>query len=92
MTVRYTPLFLRKVKRLDVRIRKILKEKLAIFTTDPFNPHLDNHALRDKYLGYRSIDITGDYRAIYQEKVEGDELIALFVLVGTHEELYRDVD
>lgn len=88
MTVRYDPAFLRQLKKLDVRIHKSFKEKIAIFITDPFNPTLDNHALRKKYEGYRSIDITNDYRALYQEKLEGDELVAFFVAIGTHEELY----
>jgi len=90
MTVRYDPAFLRQLKKLDVRVRKSFKEKLAIFIVDPFNPQLDNHTLRKKYPGYRSIDITVDYRALYQEKIEGDELIAYFVSIGTHTELYGE--
>lgn len=90
MTIRYDPAFLRQLKKLDVRIRKSFKEKIAIFITDPLNPTLDNHALRKKYEGYRSIDITNDYRALYQEKLEGDELVAFFVAIGTHKELYRE--
>lgn len=90
MTVRYDPTLLGQLKKLDVRIRKSFKEKLAIFVTDPLNPQLDNHALREKYEGYRSIDITSDYRVLYQEKLEGDELIAFFMAIGTHEELYGE--
>lgn len=89
MKVRYDPGFIRQVKKLDIRIRKNLKEKVAIFIRDPFNPQLDNHGLREKYIGYRSIDITNDYRALYQEKIEGGELVAFFSTVGTHEELYK---
>lgn len=33
---------------------------------------------------YRSINITGDYRAIYEVK----DGIAYFISVGTHHELY----
>jgi hypothetical protein len=36
----------------------------------------------------RSIDITNDYRAIYEEVREGDNTIAYFFLLGTHKELY----
>lgn len=88
MILRYNPGFLKQLKKLDVRIRKSFKEKIAIFITDPFNLQLDNHALKREYQGYRSIDITNDYRALYQEKVEVDELVAYFVALGTHEELY----
>lgn len=88
MRLRYDPDLLKQLKKLDVRIRNSFKEKIAIFIEDPFNPQLDNHSLKREYQGYRSIDITNNYRALYQEKVEGDELIAYFVVLGTHEELY----
>jgi len=39
--------------------------------------------------GYRSIDITGNWRAIYAEKVEGKDIVAYFVALGTHRELYK---
>lgn len=90
MTLRHDRDFLKKLKKLDVRIRKSFKQKIAIFLIDPFNPQLNNHPLKREYQGYRSIDITNDYRAIYQEKVEHDEQIAYFIALGTHEELYRE--
>ena len=88
MKIRYDPDFIRKVKKLDVRIRKSLKENLAIFIADPMSPQFDNHALRGEYAGYRSIDITSDYRALYQEKLEREEVVVFFVAIGTHKELY----
>lgn len=88
MILRYDPGFLKQLKKLDVRIRKSFKEKVAIFIVDPFDPQLDNHALRREYKGYRSIDVTEDSRALYQEKVEGNELVAYFIVIGTHDQLY----
>jgi addiction module RelE/StbE family toxin len=49
---------------------------------------LDNHPLKDPWNGCRSIDITGDYRAIYEELNKGDDVIAYFITIGTHQELY----
>ena len=46
--------------------------------------------LREPYLGSRSIDITSDWRAVYEEKTEGEEEVALFVLIGTHEQLFKN--
>jgi addiction module RelE/StbE family toxin len=66
-----------------------LHEKLRVFTKNPFELGLDNHPLRDQWEGYRSIDITSDYRAIYKEVQEGEELNAYLVALGTHEELYK---
>lgn len=89
MKVQYDSDFLKKLKKLNVRIRKSFRKRLEIFLSNPLDLALNNHKLRDKYLGYRSIDITGDYRAIYEELDEGDEPIAYFFQIGTHQELYE---
>lgn len=88
MMIRYDPAFLKKLKKAEVRIRKSFKERITLFIVNPFNSHLHNHALQKEYRGYRSIDITSDWRAIYTEKREGDEVIAYFIAIGTHKELY----
>lgn len=88
MTVRYTPEFINGVKNLNVRVRKSFKEKIDIFKLRPYDPQLVNHQLKREYLGYRSINITSNYRAIYKEIDEGREKVAYFVTIGTHKELY----
>ena len=55
---------------------------------DPIYPQLRNHPLRGKHVGKRSIDITADWRAIYEEKLEREEIIAYFIALGTHSQLY----
>lgn len=89
MKVQYDPDFIKKLKSLDVRIRRAFEKRLAIFIKNPLDPQLNNHELRDPYQGLRSIDVTADYRAIYEEFKEGDEEIVYFTIMGTHEELYR---
>jgi len=80
--------FITHYKEADVRIRKMVDEKLKIFAENPFEYGLRNHSLRDEWVGYRSIDITNDYRAIYKEVHEGEERNAYFVALGTHPGLY----
>ncbi len=89
MIVRYDPDFITKLKKLDVRVHKSFKESLTIFIDHPHNPQLNNHPLKRNYLGYRSIDITNDWRVIFSEKIEQGETIAFFVGIGNHKELYR---
>ena len=81
--------FVKLYKKSDVRLKKSIDEKLRVFVKNPFELELDNHALRDEWEGYRSIDITNDYRAIYKEVREGEQIKALFVAFGTHKELYE---
>lgn len=88
MKVVYDSDFMAKLKKVNVRIHKSFKEKILTFTKDPYSPQLNNHPLRDKYQGYRSIDITSDWRAIFEEVRIGKESVAYFIILGTHKELY----
>lgn len=89
MNVKVDPDFFRKLKKLDVRIRNSFKEKILIFQRNPHDLQLNNHVLRKPYKGLRSIDITNDYRAVYEEIHQEDEEIAYFSTLGTHDELYK---
>lgn len=88
MTVAYGSAFLKKFKKVDVRIQKSFKERILLFSKNPNDPILNNHLLRDEYEGYNSIDITSDYRALYTEKKTKEDTVAYFTILGTHDELY----
>ncbi|PIS08011.1 hypothetical protein COT78_00475 [Candidatus Berkelbacteria bacterium CG10_big_fil_rev_8_21_14_0_10_43_13] len=72
--------------RLNAKIKKTAIKRLMIFSEDPYQIRLNNHSLSGKWSGRRSINVSGDFRAIYQE-VSEDE--AVFVAIGTHSQLYR---
>lgn len=76
--------FIKHYKRLRLSEQKKFKERRDIFLKDKFHPILNNHSLKGKYLGYRSINITGDLRAIF--KMIGEE--AIFVALDSHSNLY----
>lgn len=88
MKIQLGSYFYKKIKKQDVRIQKSFKETLRLFILNPFSSDLDNHSLKDPWKGCRSIDVTADYRAIYEEIKEGDDIIAYFITIGTHRELY----
>ena len=88
MRVQYDPDFSDKLKRVNVRIRKSFNEQIELFKQNPHNSQLHNHALKEPYEGLRSIDITNDYCAVYEEVPSGSEIVAYFSLLGTHDELY----
>lgn len=60
-------------------------ERLELFNKDKYSPILNNHALSGKLKKLRSMNITGDYRAIFKEQTDGILLIA----IGTHSQLYK---
>ena len=76
--------FGKRYKKLTPSQKKKFKERRDLFLQDQFNPVLNNHSLKGKYTGYRSINITGDLRVIYTEK--GNKVI--FVTVDSHSNLY----
>lgn len=66
------------------KIQDRFKERLDIFLANMFHPMLNNHSVEQTYPGWRSINITGDYRALYEVK----EHTIVFMKIGTHSELY----
>jgi mRNA-degrading endonuclease YafQ of YafQ-DinJ toxin-antitoxin module len=39
--------------------------------------------------GYRSINVTGDWRALYSEQQQNGKEIIVFEMLGTHSQLYQ---
>ena len=74
MRVVYDPDFYYKLKKLDVHIRKSFKEKILLFTKNPSDPELKNHPLKREYEGYKSINITANWRAVYKETKINEEM------------------
>jgi len=78
--------FKKRYQQLPQKIQIHVKERLALLIQDEFHPLLNNHGLFGKYNGYRSINITGDYRALYKKLADGS---LKFTAVGTHSKLYK---
>lgn len=89
MKTRFSPDFYKQYKKVNVRIQNSVDEHIRIFRKNPMDPQLNNHSLRKPYQGYRSIDISADYRALYKEISIGEDTLAYFVSLGTHDQLYE---
>ncbi len=85
MEIARHPQFEKKLARLSPKIRHALADRLSLFITDPHHPLLNEHALSGERNGQRSINITGDWRLIYQ-RVEDD--LILLIEIDTHHNLY----
>jgi len=84
MIIVYHNDFAKKYKKLPPKIKEKLESRLRLFTKDEFNPILNNHALKGKYTGYRSMNVTGDIRAIFRKEARD----AIFVAIDSHSNLY----
>jgi len=85
MKIRFHKNFEKQYKGLTKRGQEKVQERLELFLENPFDLQLNNHPLRGKYTDYRSINITGDIRAVYKFISEGE---CVFVAIGSHSNLY----
>lgn len=86
MNVIFHRRFDKMASKLSAKVKAKMVERITTFSKDPLDQILRNHALNTPYKGSYSIDITGDYRAIY---FLVDEQTALFTHIGTHSQLYK---
>ena len=78
--------FQKQFKKLPKKMKQQAIERLQLFVIDPMHYRLRNHPLTGEWAGHRSIDVTGDMRAIYQIV---DKNTARFAAIGSHSELYE---
>ncbi len=81
-----TKQFLKQYKKLPLKLQDKVTDRLEEFTTNQFSERLNNHALSGNFLGYRSINITGDVRVVYYHREDGT--VVIFAFIGTHSQLY----
>jgi addiction module RelE/StbE family toxin len=86
MQIEYSKKFIKEFKKCPAEIRENFKLRLKIFIDNQHHPLLNNHPLHGELKGCHSINITGDWRAIFEELDEGR--IVYFVAIGTHSQLY----
>ncbi|MES2023791.1 MAG: hypothetical protein V4439_03850 [Patescibacteria group bacterium] len=67
-----------------MKVRENFYERLLVFEENKFNPILNNHSVENRFPRCRSINITGDFRAIFKEENDACN----FLKIGTHSELY----
>lgn len=68
-----------------MKVRSQFDERLLLFEKDILHPLLNNHRLSGDRDGQWSINVTGDWRALY---VWIDPDTALFIDIDTHSNLY----
>lgn len=83
--VEFTKSFTKQFKHLRPAQKQRFYDRLGLFQQNPHGKTLRDHALKGKYIGYRSIDIEGDLRALYC--VRNNKLI-IFAFIGPHAQLY----
>jgi addiction module RelE/StbE family toxin len=86
MQIEYSKKFIKEFKKCPSNVKENFKKRLDIFIDNQYHPLLNNHPLVGQLKNYRSININGDWRAIFEE-LEGGKFI-YFIAIGTHSQLY----
>lgn len=87
MQVEYSRRFVKELTKAPLKIQIAFRDRLTLFIDNKFNLLLNNHSLTGEMKSCRSINVTGDWRAIYEELENGD--VIFFVMLGTHSQLYN---
>lgn len=88
--IKFSGCFRKQYDKASEKIRKAFRNRLNLFRQNPLDPQLRDHALKGEYKGYRSINVTGDWRAIYSKRKTEDDDVIVFELLGTHSQLYKN--
>jgi addiction module RelE/StbE family toxin len=86
MQISFSRNFAKQYKKASGKIQRNFDKKLKIFIKNPFESRLKNHSLKGILKDYRSINVTGDWRAIYSQPKKN---LVIFEALGTHSQLYK---
>jgi addiction module RelE/StbE family toxin len=86
MKVKFQKSFTKQFAKLSISQKKLVTSTVELFTENPMHESLRNHPLRDNWVNYHSVTADDDLRLHYRV-INKDT--ALFVAIGTHDELYQ---
>jgi addiction module RelE/StbE family toxin len=85
MQVDFSKSFCKDYKKAPKKIKETIKERLSLFKINKYEKILNNHQLSGDLSFLRSINITGDWRALF---VNNDDK-ATFIILDRHSNLYK---
>ena len=87
MRIKSTKRFDKMFKKAPSKVQNAFLKRVKLFEENKYHPLLNNHALAGKLRNWRSINITGDWRAAFEELDNGE--IIFFIMIGAHSQLYK---
>ena len=85
MDVLFHKRFKKQLQKIPLQVQEKFFERLNIMVTAGEVPQLGIHRLGGDMAEFKSINVTGDYRALFEIK---EKNIIIFMKIGTHSELY----
>lgn len=78
----YTSSFLKSIKKLSLKEKKLIQKREKIFRKNPFDKRLKTHKLKGRLKGLYSFSITYSQRILFEFTKEGE---VIFYEIGGHE-------
>ncbi len=78
--------FLKSYAKLPTGVKNKFFQRVQLFLDEPDHPILHIHALKGDMAPLQSMNITGDYRALFT--IDNKKKHIIFYKIGTHSELY----
>lgn len=85
MKIQFHRNFKKQFKKLPVSVQESFSVRLGIFQKTPKHPLLRIHTLQGSLYPLQSMNVTGDYRALFLIKNK----TIIFYEINTHSELYK---
>jgi len=89
LEVQFSKQFDKQLRASREEVRKAFSDSLQLLLTNKYNFSLNNHLLTGRYIGYRSINVHEDLRAIYREMYGERGMVMVFEVLGRQEELFK---
>lgn len=87
MHIIFSKRFKKRHCRLDLDMQNKFRQRLELYLLDRDNIILNVHQLKGKFIGYYSLNVTGDVRLIFRYLSDSN---AIFLFdIGSHSELYE---
>lgn len=86
--ISFSTRFVKHYRKAPATVQAAFNRRARLFEREPLHPTLHNHALAGEWRGYRSINVTGDWRAVYESLGKTSVEWVEFVAIGTHSQLY----
>jgi len=85
MPINFSKNFCKDYAKTPKEIREALKKRISLFKKNKNERILNNHQLSGDLSSFRSINITGDWRALFTD----DNDVVIFVILDKHSNLYK---
>lgn len=89
MKAKFSPLVQNEIKKIQKKEKSLairIEKQIALFEENPKHPSLRVHKLSSTINNMWSISITMSIRMVY---IQVDAKTALFIRIGTHDEVYK---